>query len=124
MDQSIDIFPAVIGIILIGIGIGFEIRWWSFRLRHYTKTVGTVIDREVKPEIAWYPIIQYMHKDQGHKFVSPYESHANIGKEVVLLVSPDGNHAVHYTLANRWAWTIVPIFLGLFALYTVWERGS
>lgn len=117
MVQSSHILPAVIGIILIGVGIGFEIRWWSFRLRHYTKTVGTVIDMDVKPEIAWYPIIQYMHKGQGHKFVSPYESHVDIGKQVVLLVSPDGTHAVHYTILNRWAWTIIPTCIGLFFLY-------
>jgi hypothetical protein len=72
-----------------------------------------------------YLEIQYMHRGQGHKFVSRYSTY-NLapGQEVVLLVSPDGTQAVHLSMANRWVFTIGPLLIGFIMLSILWERNS
>ncbi len=123
MIQLSDILPAGLGILISSVGVLHELRWW-YRHGRYTKTVGTVT-HIVQDRGTWYPEIQYMHRGQGHKFVSRYSTY-NLapGQEVVLLVSPDGTQAVHLSMANRWVFTIGPLLVGFILLSILWERNS
>jgi hypothetical protein len=123
MIQLSDILPAGLGILISSVGLLHEFRWW-YRHGHYTKTVGIVI-HVVQDRGTRYPEIQYMHRGQGHKFVSRYSTYnLAVGQEVVVLVSPDGTQAVHLSMANRWVYTIGPLLVGFILLSILWERNS
>jgi hypothetical protein len=121
-------YLAVIGVILCTLGIGLVCsRVYTFFAG--VSVTGTVIDHEtttIDDSIAYLPTIKFIDKEgYEHTFTSRAGGAApkpNVGDLVPVKYLPS-NPKIAYinSFLHLWAGPIACIFLGLCALYAVWQ---
>lgn len=108
-------------ILFLALVIWHESYWW--RIRFWKKATGIVIDIEGVADDA-KPVIEYNEGGITHTFTSLYGGSGcpDINSKVIILYDPITYRAEHYTLANRWVFTLVPLAIVIMLIIAIFFR--
>lgn len=79
---------------------------------------GAVVDieeRRKKGKTTYFPVVSYQGSETDIRFTSKYGSSQKprIPSEAEVIISPDGGAAEHYSSANRWMLSLIPLAMAL-----------
>lgn len=106
----------LIGIICLVIVAWHESAWW--KRRQWRRATGEVIgfsERIKKGKVTYFPNIKFSCSGKDREFTSKYGSSMKpkVPSEAIVIVSPDGRTAEHYSNSNRWMLTLIPLVMAL-----------
>lgn len=127
METILKVFAFLLAV-TFGVGpfvIAFlrERLWWN--RRHWKRANGTIIGYETKSnEGLTYPAkVEYESTSGPQVFVSEYGTSfkPKLGRQVAIVVSPDGNDAEIYSISNRYLASLVFPTIGFLVLFLIVE---
>lgn len=95
---------------------------WLIKRRKWNKSKGIITkyaeDDDGDGYTFFYPVVEWSYNKAVNSFTSRYSVwHRREGQEVLVIHAQDGSSAEVYTAANRWLFTLFPIFLWSGAIF-------
>lgn len=106
----------LIGMVGLAVVAWHESSWW--KRRQWQRTTGEVVDvseMRKKGKVTYFPIIKFPCSGVDREFTSKYGSSMKpeVPSPAIVILSPDGRTAEHYSNSNRWMLTLIPLVMAL-----------
>lgn len=112
----INLFPVIFLFILV-----LNEYHWYIRKKQWVRGKGKVIrfrDAACDPtKTSYKPVVEWEYHGETRQFTSAYSlGHFELGQEVTILFSPDGNAAEIYNFQNRSFVSVLAILVSLLSI--------